>query len=131
MNKITILLADDDQEDMELLEEAILDIRPDVQLLKVNNGKAALDFLDAVDEDELPVLIVLDYNIPELNGAQVLKLIAEHDRLKNIPRVILSTSNAGLYINESKANGATDYFVKPDTKPGLDELAKRMLAMVA
>lgn len=126
-----ILIADDDQEDLELIGEALLNAEPGAKLHTVMDGKAAIDYLDGLQDKELPCLIVLDYNMPQMNGAQALLAMSKVDRLKDIPRVILSTSNVALYMHESKSNGATDYFVKPSTKTELDELAKTMLAFCA
>jgi CheY-like chemotaxis protein len=128
---VRILIADDDQEDLELIEEAILDADPDAVVHKVSNGKAAIEYLDDLQDGDLPQLIVLDYNMPELNGAEALSIIGQQDRLKEIPRIVLSTSSAALYMHESKKNGAQEYFVKPDTKSGLEALAKKMLALCA
>jgi len=110
-----------------MIEEAILEARPEAILHKVTNGKAAMDYLNEQPDTDLPSLIVLDYNMPELNGAEALLLIGKQDRLKEIPRVVLSTSSAPLYMHESRKNGATEYFVKPDTQSGLELLAKKIL----
>ena len=128
---VRILIADDDQEDLEMIEEAILDAQPEAILHKVNNGREAIDYLHEVHDAELPCLIILDYNMPELNGSEALHMIGKQERLKEIPRVVLSTSSAPLYMHESKKNGAIEYFVKPDTQSGLEQLAKKMLALCA
>lgn len=132
MNRpVNILIADDDQEDLELMEEAILNAEPEAKLHMVSNGKEAVDYLKQAGYGELPCLIVLDYNMPEMTGAEVLAVLEDEAQFRNIPKVILSTSGAPIYMDESKNSGATDYFVKPTTKNELDELAKRMLSLCA
>ena len=125
---INILIADDDEEDLELIEEAILKFEPNATLHKVNDGKAVLGYLEAVEDVELPVLIILDYNMPQMKGSEVLTQLHGRSRYEEIPKVILSTSSTPLYIHECKSKGATEYFVKPNTQRELDILAEKMLA---
>jgi CheY-like chemotaxis protein len=124
---LTILMADDDFEDLELIESAITNIEPGADLHKVTNGKAVIDFLANQPDAKLPCLIILDYNMPELTGSEVLAAIRNEKRYDLIPKVILSTSNTPAYIHECMSNGATEYFVKPDNMPELTKLAKKML----
>jgi len=124
---LTILMADDDWEDMELMEDALADVEPTAVLHKVESGTAAINYLKAQPDAELPCLIILDYNMPELKGSDVLALIRKDHRYKNIPKVILSTSNTKAYIDECMHNGATEYFVKPHSFEDLSKIAKRML----
>lgn len=123
-----ILIADDDEEDLELMEEAILSAESNALLHKVRNGKALIEFLDSSGSNQLPHLIIMDYNMPELNGAEVLSQLRRRPYYTSIPVVILSTSNAPLHQQECKANGASEYFVKPHTLRELDELAEKILA---
>ena len=124
---LTILMADDDIEDLELIQSAITNIEPGADLHKVTNGKAVIDFLANQPDAKLPCLIILDYNMPELNGSEVLAVIRKEKRYELIPKVILSTSNTSAYIHECIKNGATEYFVKPDNMHELTKLAKKML----
>jgi CheY-like chemotaxis protein len=125
---LTILIADDDFEDLELFEDRILKVEPTANVCKVTNGKAVLKYLANRRDDELPCLIILDYNMPELTGLEVLSTICKEERYADIPKVILSTSSTAGHINECMNNGATDYFVKPNNMGDLDSLARKMLA---
>jgi CheY-like chemotaxis protein len=124
---LNILIADDDEEDLELFEDAIHNVQPGTQVEKLTNGKAVLKHLDEKKDDELPCLIILDYNMPELTGSQVLSQLCRESRYKKIPKLILSTSSTPTHIDECLANGATEYFVKPDNINDLRSLAKTML----
>jgi CheY-like chemotaxis protein len=126
---IRILIADDDPEDIELIEEAILVLQPEADIKKVSNGKAAIEYLNESNDEELPCLIVLDYNMPEINGAQVLHAIKGAGRYGAIPKVVLSTSNAPFHIETCISYGATEYWVKPDTMKGISEVAKKILRL--
>lgn len=122
-----ILLADDDQEDLELLQEALIACDPETRMHSVLNGRLAVEYLESIKDDELPCLIVLDYNMPEMNGANVLEKICKENRYNGIPKIIWSTSSNNAYIKECMDKGATAYFVKPASHKQLQELAKEML----
>jgi len=126
---IHILIADDDDEDLELIEEAILEIEPGVKLHKVKNGKAAIEYLNGKAAGELPCLIILDYSMPEMNGPELLSILKKCPGYRAIPTVIFSTSGAAVHIQQCKERGATEYFVKPNTKTALSQVAEKMLAL--
>jgi len=126
-SKVNILMADDDVDDIELIEEAILNIEPDATLHKFFNGHSALEYLVSAPDDALPCLIVLDYNMPELKGSEVLSLMKSKKRYDTIPKVVLSTSNAYMHQYECINNGASEYIVKPDNMKELQGLAKKLL----
>lgn len=124
-----ILIADDDKEDIELLEEAIASLEPQTKIHAVTSGKMALSYLETKTNGELPSLIVLDYNMQDMNGAQVLEQICNQPRFQKIPKIVWSTSNAEEYKKECMEKGATAYFVKPFTNRDLENQAKEMLDM--
>jgi CheY-like chemotaxis protein len=123
-----ILIADDDLEDIELMESAIASIEPTASFHKVVNGKAVIDYLQRQDDNQLPCLIILDYNMPELTGSEVLAVICKDKKYDGIPKIILSTSSTPAYISECMKNGATEYFVKPDNMRALEKMAEKLLA---
>jgi CheY-like chemotaxis protein len=128
-NNFTILLADDDPDDQELILHAFSKVGPSFNLHIVNDGKEVIEFLSASSDNKLPCLIVLDYNMPELNGAQVLQKLSKENRYKNIPKVVLSTSNNPKYIQDCLGKGADAYRVKPDNFNQLVIIAKEMMAL--
>ena len=126
---VRILLADDDMEDIELMEAAIHELEPDSQINIVKSGRSAIDFLASTTSNELPCLIVLDYNMPEMNGVDVLKVIAGEQRYSKIPVVILSTSKSEYTARECMEHGACEYFIKPNNVKELEGIGKRMLSI--
>lgn len=126
-----ILLADDDLEDLELLSEVILQLEANTRLHMVNNGIMVMDFLSKTKDEDLPSLIVLDYNMPNMNGAEVLEQLCKDPRYQSIPKIVWSTSNNSNYIKECMEKGATDYFIKPATHKNLQEQAAQMLELCA
>jgi CheY-like chemotaxis protein len=124
-----ILIADDDVEDLEILEESLQELQPGLHIDKALSGDAAIKRLSSYSDTNLPNLIVLDYNMPNVGGIDVLVYLKERKRYDSVPRVIFSTSAAERYISESLKNGATKYFVKPQTKRELNELTLQMLSL--
>lgn len=124
-----ILLADDDQEDLDLLSEVILQLDETTRLHMVNSGNRVMDFLQKTRDSDLPSLIVLDYNMPNMNGAEVLEQLCRDPRYQAIPKIIWSTSNNNNYIRECMEKGATTYLVKPATHKTLREQAAQMLKL--
>jgi CheY-like chemotaxis protein len=107
-----ILLVEDDPGDAMLVEEALLDGAEDRSLVQVSDGVAALEHLrDATNPR--PDLIVLDLNMPRMNGAEMLKILKEDEQLKAIPVVILTTSAASEDVSVAYATQASAYVVKP------------------
>lgn len=124
----TILMADDDLEDLELVEEAIVNLRADVQFHKVTNGAAVLSYLKDQEDNYLPFLIILDYNMPVLNGAEVLSELTKDPRYHHIPKIVFSTSNQPGHIKECRDNGAADYLVKPINMRDLNIVVQKLMA---
>ena len=124
---LSILAADDDLEDLELIEDAFTSLHSEITLFKVTNGRAVIDYLKNLPDSDLPCLIILDYNMPELKGSEVLAKISKEERYAQIPKLVLSTSSAPLHIHECLSNGATEYYVKPTSMRELEIIAKKML----
>jgi CheY-like chemotaxis protein len=112
-----------------LIVHAFTEVSSSFSLHIVNDGKEAIDFLSAASDNKLPCLIVLDYNMPELNGAQVLQLLTGNKRYEHIPKIILSTSGNPTYVQDCLHKGADAYRVKPDSFNELISLAREILDM--
>ncbi|MET0394023.1 MAG: response regulator [Chitinophagaceae bacterium] len=121
-----ILLGEDDIDDEELLKEIFLTIDPALSLVFVNNGRKILTALGTATS--LPCLIVLDYNMPELNGAEMLAELEKDPRYDQVPKIIWSTSGAEKYKNLCLGLGARDYITKPSSVRELTEAARYMLS---
>lgn len=117
MNKsIEILLVEDNPEDVILVEEALKEGRMSVNLNVVEDGQEAMQYLrrqgnhtnaKAID------LVILDLNLPKENGHEVLKKIKSDAALKNIPVVVLTTSQAEKDVVTSYGLGASCFITKP------------------
>ena len=127
-NKI-ILLADDDPEDQEILEDMLVKLEPSIGIQKVDSGKQAVDFLLSCPVNELPSLIVLDYAMPVFNASEVLDHIGRKSALLLIPKVVWSSSRQPEHVKTCMEKGALSYFVKPNKLAELTEIAKKMLSI--
>jgi CheY-like chemotaxis protein len=107
-----IMLVEDDPADAMLVEEALVDDVEDRSLVQVPDGVAALEHLRDPDRPR-PDLIVLDLNMPRMNGVEMLKILKDDEELRAIPVVILTTSAANEDISSAYATHASAYVVKP------------------
>lgn len=113
---IDILLVEDNPDDIFLTELAIKESDIKGSFTLANNGKAALEILnDTVSTGEkLPDLILLDINLPKVNGLEVLKEIKSNKSTSSIPTIIFTSSDAMSDMRSSYENGAELYIRKPN-----------------
>jgi CheY-like chemotaxis protein len=115
LNPVHILLVEDNEGDVVLTMDAFEESKINTTISVVRNGQEAVDFLfkrDRFEQENKPDLILLDINIPILNGHEVLKIIKQDPELKKIP-VIMTTSSRTRDINLSYENYANSYVTKP------------------
>src|SRR5688572_12136590 len=93
-------------------------------LFFVNNGKEVISALGKLQDDQMPCLIVLDYNMPGLNGADILKELANNERYQGIPKIVWSTSGADKFKQTCLQLGAKDYVIKPSNNNDLEKIAR-------
>lgn len=127
MSEKTLLLVDDDPDDIMLLQEAIHFINKDFTFVEADNGLKALDYLKKEKEhDRLPCLIILDINMPVLDGREVLAVLKNDLALKNIPVVVFSTSSNAADLAYCK-NFGVDLISKPFDMQELSKRAEELL----
>ena len=110
--KSLVLYADDDPDDRDLLAEAFNEYSSDVELITFENGIDLLSFISHDPQELPPCLIILDINMPGINGKQVLKSIRGNSNFVDIPVVLFSTSTL-----PSEAAFAQSYNAAFITKP--------------
>lgn len=115
-SNIKILLADDDKEDQLILSDAFQQIGITNAVHFEDNGEGALAHLEqSYQENQLPQLIILDLNMPRMNGTQTLRLLKADQRFSHIPIIIYSTSLNNIERDECIKLGAHSYIIKPLT----------------
>ena len=113
---IDILLVEDNPGDVRLTQEALREGKIKNRLFVVNDGVEALSYLGREGEyadSVMPDLILLDLNLPRMDGRQVLQKIKEDESLKSIPVVVLTTSDAEDDVLRSYNLHANCYITKP------------------
>lgn len=115
----TILLIEDNPDDRELMRLAFARSQVRHNLAMVSDGFEALEYLLAEGRysdrpaTELPALILLDLNLPRIDGIEVLRRIRDHPQTQLLPVVIMSSSNEPQDIIDSYINGCNSYIRKP------------------
>jgi CheY-like chemotaxis protein len=123
---ITILICDDDEDDRMLTQQALEDAHISNELRFVEDGEQLLDYLyqrgefgGEMGKAPRPGLILLDLNMPKMDGREALKRIKADPTLHNIPVVVLSTSNLDEDVIRSYHLGVNSFITKPVTFSGL------------
>ena len=125
----SILLADDDIEDQELLKESLLEQEPVAMIDVVWNGQEVLTYLNECPANSLPQLLILDYQMPILTAVEVLDRLRQNARYDEICKVVWSTSTQPEHIKQCLENGALRYFPKPNNEDELHTLTSIMLSL--
>ncbi len=118
LKPIDILLVDDNQDHAELMADTIEEFNVHNLIIQVGDGEAALAYLRKQtpyqqSEHANPELILLDINMPRLNGVETLKILKADALLKHIPVVMCSTSTREHEIQQCYELGASSYVTKP------------------
>ncbi len=107
-----ILLVEDDSVDVMMVKRALKDLNVTNLLVHTPNGKEALEYLTS-EGNKRPCIILLDLNMPKMNGVELLKVIKDDVELKKIPVVVLTTSRDAEDKFETFELSTAGYIVKP------------------
>jgi len=119
MSQKEILLVEDNPDDVELTRIAFAEAKVANSLAVVNDGAEALDYLFARgryadrNPDDLPSIVLLDLNLPKVDGREVLQAIRADERTRGLPVVVLTTSAEPFDVEASYALGVNSYIRKP------------------
>lgn len=124
-DRMLIVMADDDEDDRVLAGEAIKDAQMRARLSTVNDGAELLDYLKGRgahaggDGAPRPALVLLDLNMPRMNGHEALAAIKQDPELRAIPVVVFTTSTSHDDIARAYDEGVNTYITKPRDYPEL------------
>ena len=121
-----VLCVDDDPDDRELIRNAIFKVDPSYSVAYSTNGKEALLYLTAALETELPCLVILDLNMPVMDGKQALIEIKKNVKLNEIPIVVFSTSSHPADLHFCQKYGV-ELVTKPDNFAQISTEVERLL----
>ncbi len=126
MKKNTILWADDDADDLQLMREILMKNHQEFTIIEVGNGKEALHYLEKSSQKDLPCLVILDINMPILDGKETLTLIRKNEKLDEIPVVIFTTSASEMDKLFCRKHG-TRMITKPPNYSKLESIVIELL----
>jgi CheY-like chemotaxis protein len=111
-----IVVAEDNEPDVFLIRESLDQAALDYQLQAIDDGDEMLRFVDRLEADEsarLPDVILLDLNLPKRSGNEILVYLRRVRRCRDVPVVVMSSSDSAEDQAQAQASGASAYFRKP------------------
>lgn len=123
LQQVNLLIADDDTDDLELMEHAFREVGFESPIKSFTDGTAVLDYLLKRNEYSAAV-VLLDLNMPRQNGKEILNKIRHRPELANVSVIVYSTSNAREDILEAYKLGCNAYVVKPNCYNEITKIAK-------
>lgn len=126
MTAISILLVEDDPDDIELMLEALKDNEVNFRMETINQGDRVMNYLET--GKNIPDIIILDLNLPKLHGREVLTRLKQSDAFRNIPVIILTTSSSPLEKEFCLRVGASTFITKPSTVEGFNETVSEIVS---
>lgn len=126
MNKNKLLIIEDNQDDFEAVSRALKSVGLDTNIDWYRSGREAISYLNNLKSEKnnpnLPNIILLDLNMPGIDGRKMLEILKNNQEVKSIPIIIFSTSSDERDIEHCYANGANSYIQKPLTYEKLQEV---------
>ncbi|MEO5893323.1 MAG: response regulator [Ferruginibacter sp.] len=117
MKKRFILIAEDDADDRYLMKTALQETGITEEVEYVENGVEVISYLESLSEEDgeinYPKFILLDLNMPKMDGREVLKMMKSNDAYRKIPVIVFSTTKNQLEVKRCYELGANTYIVKP------------------
>jgi len=129
-DKSSILIAEDNLNDVFLLKTAFQEAAPKIRVDVVANGEELIDFLQSrprAGQSSIPALILLDLKMPKVDGFEVLDWIRHHPDFKRLLVVVFSSSGEAGQVNRAYDLGANSYLMKPFDYHQLTEQVRRLL----
>lgn len=128
LDKIHILIADDDDDDVELFNEALAELKMDNKLTSFKDGNDLMDYLQNL-EIKLPHILFLDLNMPCKTGHECLREIRANPRFNDVSIAIYSTSSSEKDIENTFVEGANIYIKKPNDFSKVKKIIKDVVSM--
>lgn len=126
-----VLHVDDDVDDRELMREVMEEQDSTISVYHAENGISALDYLvDAKASGNLPSLIIVDLNMPKMDGKDLVKELKKDEQLSMIPLVIFTTSTSETDRAFAQKYGVK-YFTKPTSYKQLSEILRQLLYLLS
>jgi CheY-like chemotaxis protein len=125
--RIKVLVVEDNPDDVTIIKRAMRKSELKSELYFANDGEEALNFLfqeDKFEDSPRPDLILLDLNLPKIRGLEVLDRVKKDNRLRRIPVIVLTVSDAEEDMARAYDSGAASYMTKPVDSKDFEQLIK-------
>jgi len=126
--QIRILLIEDDDDDIGLLRDALEQNAVNCKIDLIMEGDKAIPFLE--NNQPLPDIIVMDFNLPKLHGREILLQISASEKLSAIPLMVLTTSASQDDMRYAFSMGANKFITKPNTMQGFNSTVEAIISLV-
>lgn len=131
MIKKKLLLAEDDEDDTMLFLDFLKDREDLVLVYSCENGIEVIEYLDTIeDEREFPHLVLLDQNMPKMNGSQTLKVLKDNPRYASIPVAVYTTHSDKRLLADCYQSGAAAVLSKPISPTGYYEMMDELNRLI-
>lgn len=121
----TILLVEDDVVDAMTVKRALKDLNVTNKLVVKGNGEEALAYLRD-EENDKPCIVILDINMPKMNGIELLRALKQDEQLRRIPAIVLTTSKGEQDRFQTFDLSAAGYMIKPVEYPQFVEVVRNI-----
>lgn len=123
-----ILIIDDDPDDVEMLLDAVRAVDATTECFCAGDGEEAILMLTNETLKNRPDLIILDMNMPRMNGKQCLQWLKSTAKFADIPVIVYSTTKMEEYVSETRRLGAMNFITKPSRFSDLVKIVSEILA---
>jgi len=129
--KSKVLYVEDDSDDRLFLSESFADTNPNTELIYASDGDEAIRLLNSLDgSNAYPALIILDLNLPKIDGRQTLSYLKQSPKLSSIPVVIFSTSDNTSDVDACWQLGADSYMKKPSYYQDYKQIVEKFISLM-
>jgi CheY-like chemotaxis protein len=125
MVPVKLIFVDDDQDDRDLIQDSLLALGAE-SFLVLDGGQALFTYLNSLNGGPLPDGIVLDHNMPEMSGAQILQKLKKSEHYQKIPVYILTTSSRDDLKQQCIDEGAAGFYTKPNSIVELNSILNEL-----
>ncbi len=122
----TVFLVDDDQDDRFFLRQAIEETGASIEIVEAENGLELLALIQSNKQTSI-TLILLDMNMPKMNGLETIAAIRSDPKISSVPVVMISTSSNPTLIESAYRAGADNFITKPSSFEGFTDLSYQLI----